>query len=118
MDEELGKIKYDTDAELIYANKMYDALEHEEPRPELLIIDREAEEGTSISEEEEDYRDLEKAQLEARAYAKKIRHWIGQKENTPLQVVDKATGNQRDAQFRDIVIMQRSMTWAPKIADE
>ena len=118
LDEELGEIKYDTDAELIYANKMYGALEHEDPRPELLIIDREAEEGIPVSDEEEDYRDLEKAQLEARAYAEKIKHWIGQKENTPLQVVDKETGNQRDAQFRDIVILQRSMTWAPTIADE
>lgn len=119
LDEELGEIQYDADAELIYANKMYDTLENKEPRPELIIIDREAtEENEATSEDDEDYRDLEKAQLEARAYAEKIKHWIGQKENSPLQVVDKAAGNQRDAQYRDIVILQRSMTWAPTIVDE
>src|SRR5699024_11908690 len=99
-------------------NKMDEALEHEEPRTDLLIIDREAEEGIPVSVEEEDYIDLEKTQLEARADAEKTKHGIGQKENTPLQVVDKETGNQRDAQFRDIVILQRSMTWAPTIEDE
>src|SRR5699024_7222092 len=74
LDEELGEIKYDTDAELIYANKMYDALEHEEPSKELHIINRETEEGKSIEEEEEEYRDLKKAKLEARAYDEKIKH--------------------------------------------
>lgn len=119
LDEELGEINYDADAELIYANKMYDALENKEPNPELLIIDREAdEENAAASAEEEDYRDLEKAQLEARAYAEKIKQWIGHKGQKPLQVVDKATGTLRDMQYRDIVILQRSMTWAPTIVDE
>lgn len=119
LDEELGEINYDADAELIYANKMYDALENKETHSELVIIDRETtEENEAASGEEEDYRDLEKAQLEARAYAEKIKRWIGQKDQDPLQVVDKATGIQRNVQYRDIVILQRSMTWAPTIVDE
>src|SRR5699024_10438039 len=53
LDEELGEIKYDTDAELIYANKMYDAVEHDELLHELLINDLEAEEGIPVYDEEE-----------------------------------------------------------------
>src|SRR5699024_11350573 len=36
----------------------------------------------------------------------------------PLQVVDKENQTQRDIQYRDIVILMRSMTWAPTIVDE
>ncbi|ALX48677.1 helicase-exonuclease AddAB subunit AddA [Lentibacillus amyloliquefaciens] len=119
LDEALGEISYDKDAELIYANNRYDALPHPEPEPELVIIDRESpEEKEDLSPEEEDYQDLEKAQLEARAYAEKIKGWIGKKEAAPLQVYDKTTDAQRDMQYRDVVILLRSMTWAPAIMDE
>src|SRR5690625_185432 len=119
MDEELGGISYDEHAELIYANKMYEPLPFSSPEPELLIIDQEAkDEKRVVSENDEDYQDLEKAQLEARAYAEKIKGWIGQKDYQPLQVIDKTTQAQRDVQYRDIVILLRSMTWAPTIVDE
>ncbi|QKY68533.1 helicase-exonuclease AddAB subunit AddA [Lentibacillus sp. CBA3610] len=119
LDEDLGEISYDADAELIYANNRYDTLPHSEPEPELVIIDRESpEEKEDLSPEEEDYQDLEKAQLEARAYAEKIKGWIGQKDDVPLQVYDKTTDTQRDMQYRDVVILLRSMTWAPTIMDE
>ncbi|RDW18236.1 helicase-exonuclease AddAB subunit AddA [Oceanobacillus arenosus] len=120
LNEELGDIDYDQNAELIYGNKMYDALAFAEPAPELLIIDREdQEEKEDILEDEENFKDLERAQLEARAYAEKIKIWIGlTDENTPLQVFDKGTGTQRDIQYRDIVILMRSMTWAPTIVEE
>lgn len=119
LNEALGEINYDENAELIYGNKMYDTLGFTDPEPELLIIDREAEEEKeALSEQEEDFQDLEKAQLEARAYAEKIKTWIGQKDDSPLQVVDKATQTQRDLHYRDVVILMRSMTWAPTIVDE
>lgn len=124
LDENLGEINYDSDAELIYANKMYDSLPLSEPNPELIIIDRQQPEVKTNSNEgdetgnEEDYRDLENAQLEARAYAMKIKQWIGMEDKAPLQVVDKATESLRDVQYRDIVILLRSMTWAPTIVDE
>ncbi|MCM3399248.1 helicase-exonuclease AddAB subunit AddA [Oceanobacillus profundus] len=120
LNEELGEIDYDQDAELIYGNKMYEDMPFDKPFPELLLIDRETgEEHAEVSDEEEDFQDLEKAQLEARAYAEKIKTWIGTKEGTkPMQVVDKATQSQRDLQYRDIVILMRSMTWAPTIVDE
>lgn len=120
LDEELGEIAYDKDAELIYGNMSYNDFPLPDPEAELLLIDREkGEEPESEDEEAENFQDLEKAQLEARAYAAKIKQWIG-KENevAPFEVVDKETGRQRPAQYRDIVILMRSMTWAPTIVDE
>ncbi|MFU0788628.1 MAG: hypothetical protein ACFWT6_01420 [Virgibacillus proomii] len=61
---------------------------------------------------------MEKAELEARMYATKIKEWIGNEDTPPLQVVDKGTQTQRDLQYRDIVILLRSMTDAPIIVDE
>ena len=119
LDEELGEIDYEQEAELIYANKMYDTMPMPTPNPELIIIDREAnDEPNQASEDDEDYQDLEKAQLEARVYADKIKSWIGQEGDAPLQIVDKNVQAQRDIQYRDIVILLRSMTWAPTIVDE
>src|SRR5699024_5319528 len=115
-DEHVGEITYDAQAELIYGNTLYEQWSHPEPEPELLIIDCEDSEeaGYEQAEDEEDYKDLEKAQLEARAYAEKIKQWI----QKPLQVVDKATNTQRDIQYRDIVILLRSMAWAPTSVDD
>src|SRR5699024_6696588 len=121
LDEELGEINYDKDAELVYANKMYENLPYLEPQPELIIIDRKQPEEQNLKEvspNEENYEDLEHAQLEARAYANRIKKWIGSDGDKPLQVVDKETQTQRDIQYRDIVILMRSMTWAPTIVDE
>ena len=119
LDEKLGEMNYTKDAELIYGNKTYDELPFPEATPELIIIDREKPEEQSISPDEESYLDLEKAQLEARVYAEKIKQWIGKEENTtPLQVFDKERGAQRDVQYRDIVILLRSMTGAPTMVDE
>lgn len=118
-DETLGEITYDADAELIYGNQMYESFPVANPGQELIIIDREAPDEMEEAETgEENYQDMEKAQLEARAYANKIKAWIHPEAGKPLQVVDKATGAQRDIQYRDIVILQRSMTWAPTIVDE
>lgn len=118
LDEEMGEINYDEDAELIYSNKMYDSLAFIEPNPELIIIDREDHENKESVEEGENYQDLEKAQLEARVYSGKIKSLIGTGSNKPAQVADKSSKGQRDIQYRDIVILLRSMTWAPTIVDE
>lgn len=116
IDQPLGEINYDEKAELIYGNKMYDTFPHQTPNPELIIIDRKAADQERTANEE--IIDLEKAELEARMYAKKIKQWIGNEDIPPLQVVDKGTQTQRDLQYRDIVILLRSMTDAPTIVDE
>ncbi|KGX92637.1 ATP-dependent helicase [Pontibacillus halophilus JSM 076056 = DSM 19796] len=118
LDEEVGEMNYEQDAELIYSNKIYDELVSSDADAELLIIDREANEEAEQDAEGENFQDLEKAQLEARAYADKIKTWLGHGDQPALQVVDKATGAMRPIQYRDIVILMRSMTWAPTIIEE
>ena len=118
LNEELGEMDYSEDAELIYGNKMYDDLELNDEEPELVIIDQEAKEENDPGEDEEDYQELQKAQLEGRLYAKKIKSWIGTNNHQPLQVYDKEAGRQRNIKYRDIVILLRSMTWAATIEDE
>ena len=109
-------MEYEKEAELIYSNTIYDELTSNDAAAELFIIDRESKDDDH--EENEEYKDLEKAQLEARAYGKKIREWLGHGETPPIEVVDKETGTKRPVQYRDIVILMRSMTWASTIVDE
>src|SRR5699024_3557008 len=44
--------------------------------------------------------------------------WLGTKDTPPLQVIDSETKQQRDIQYRDIVILQRSKTDVPVIVEE
>ncbi|MCP3032023.1 helicase-exonuclease AddAB subunit AddA [Halobacillus sp. A1] len=115
LDIEVGEMNYEPEAELIYSNTLYDDVPSDNAKAELMIIDREVKEE---SPQDDSFQDLEKAQLEARAYAEKIRTWLGHGEAEPLQVVDKDTGMKRPVQYRDIVILMRSMTWASTILDE
>ncbi|WP_058308178.1 helicase-exonuclease AddAB subunit AddA [Gracilibacillus massiliensis] len=112
-DQKVGDIDYDKDAELIYGNKDYEQVPFPDIDTELLIIDQETQEHDQPEEEFEQEEDLEKAQLEARAYATKIRSWIAETE-----IMDKKTGQPRKVEYRDIVILLRSMTWAPTIMEE
>lgn len=117
LDEQLGEINYDANAELIYSNETYNALPLSKDETELLIIDHDPDESHEQTDDE-NYQDLEVAQLEARAYVKKIKHWIGSDGSQPLKVIDQSTNVQRNVQYRDIVILLRSMNWAPTIVDE
>lgn len=118
LDQEVGEINYDKDAELIYSNMIYDELTTDDQDVELYLIDNGEKDLPSEDADGEDFRDLEKAQQEARLYAEKIKEWIGQKGQPPLKVVDKQTEQLRNLQYRDIVILLRSMTWAPTIVEE
>ncbi len=119
LSEDVGEMEYEPEAELIYANRIYDELQLGDTDAELHIIDRENQEERQQDDPgEENFQDLEKAQLEARAYAGMIKKWIGDEQTPPMKVVDKASGTQRDIQYRDIVILMRSMTWAPTITEE
>lgn len=117
-DEALGDIAYDDAAELIYGNLSYDEAPFDDKEVEMQFIDREQATGVDPETEGESVEDLIHAQLEARAYAKKIKAWIGTDGETPLQVLDKETGQKRDMQYRDIVILQRSLTSVSTIVDE
>lgn len=112
MDEGVGEIEYDEQAELKLGASYP---EHTDTKAELLIINHdgeeqpESEDGTSFDSVE-----LETVQLEARLMAEKIREMIQQ----GYQVYDKKLGGNRSITYRDIVILLRSMPWAPQIMDE
>lgn len=115
-DEALGEINYDPKAELIYGNLGYEDHPQRDPSIELMIIDREMREDDQANVENQE--SIEKTQLEARLYAQKINKWIGKDDKSALQIIDKETNQKRDIQYRDIVILQRSLTEAPTIVEE
>jgi ATP-dependent helicase/nuclease subunit A len=106
MGEKVGEIEYDEDAEL-KAGASYP--DQENCETELLLIDRTSEEDTG-----EDQEDLETVQLEARLMAKKIRELIDDR----FQIYDGKQKMTRNIEYRDVVILLRSMPWAPAIMDE
>lgn len=118
MDEAVGEIEYDEAASLIYGNQSFDDLPFPEAAPSFIIIDRDADLDDEASKHSSDVKEMEQAVLEARAYSSQIKRWIGRDDHPPLQVVDEDTKKQRDLAYRDIVILLRSMTWAPMIVEE
>ena len=95
MAADLGNVQYDDDAAL-YPGASYP---EETMRPELLLVDYKDE-------------DLDKVQIEALLIANRIRSLM---ENG--MVTDKKTGQLRAVQYRDIVILSRSVaTWGNTVA--
>ncbi|MFC4322314.1 helicase-exonuclease AddAB subunit AddA [Litchfieldia salsa] len=118
MGETVGEIDYDDDAELKLGA---DYPASDAMSAELFLIDRmgsdvesdyneESEEGLAIFEQAE----LETAQLEARAIAKEIKSMI----SANFQVYDRSIERTRNLMYRDIVILLRSMPWAPQMMEE
>lgn len=105
----VGEIEYDDAAALKYGAQY--------PEKEVaagLTILYENEEDADLSEEQEAQQELKKSQAEARFIAQKIKQWQANKE----QVADAFSGKKRPLEYRDIVILMRSMTWSSEIADE
>ncbi|MEH7383675.1 helicase-exonuclease AddAB subunit AddA [Bacillus sp. JJ1533] len=121
MGEAVGEIEYDDDAELKLGA---DYPESDQMAAELVLIDKngqgaESYEPEESSEDEEsmvlfDEAELETAQLEARAMAKQIKDMI----SSGFQVFDRRENRMRSITYRDIVILMRSMPWAPQIMEE
>jgi ATP-dependent helicase/nuclease subunit A len=120
MGEKVGEIKYDEAAEL----KLGASYPLESSYPvELLLIDQagqEQEESTDHDDagtEDEalfDRNDLAEAQLEARLIAAKIKEIVGER----TSVYNPKTKSSSPVKYRDIVILLRSMTWAPQMIEE
>jgi ATP-dependent helicase/nuclease subunit A len=116
----VGEIEYDQAAEL----RKGASYPEETPYPvELMLIDQssdvdeetesyELESGSAL--EEMDPSELEKSQLEARVMANKIKELMASKSG----VYQTKTNSARPLMYRDIVILLRSMTWAPEIMEE
>jgi ATP-dependent helicase/nuclease subunit A len=114
MGEKVGEIVYDHDAEL-KLGATYP--ENEFMSTELLLIER----GGNDEDTEQgvesglfDEQELETVQLEARLMAKKIKSLIDQQ----FQIYDRNIGGTRPVTYRDVVILLRSMPWAPQIMEE
>ncbi len=112
----VGEIDYDEDAKL----KKGAPYPEDQPFPiELHLIDNTTGEKEVVSDSSEaeggfEEEELEKAQLEARMMAKLIKKVIDEKQ----QIYDTKTKQYRSVQYRDMVILLRSMPWAPQILDE
>jgi ATP-dependent helicase/nuclease subunit A len=114
MGETVGEIHYDEDAELRFGANDYP--EQENSSVELLLINRMNKER-EVQEETEstfDVAELEAVQLEARLIAQKIKQLITE----PFEVYDRKLKRTRRVMYRDIVILLRSMPWAPQIMEE
>ncbi|MGM7719473.1 helicase-exonuclease AddAB subunit AddA [Metabacillus sp. Hm71] len=113
MGEQVGEIDYDHDAELKLGASYP---QNEEMNAELLLVERS--DGEEADQEEEpavfDEEELETVQLEARLMAKKIKSLIDQQ----FPVYDRSINGTRPITYRDVVILLRSMPWAPQIMEE
>ncbi|KAB3539257.1 helicase-exonuclease AddAB subunit AddA [Bacillus safensis] len=107
MGETVGEIEYDEQAELKLGASYP---ESEDTTTEMLLVHLDQQEAETDEEREE----LETVQLEARVIAKKIRQLVEQ----PFQVYDSKQQMTRNLQYRDIVILLRSMPWAPQMMEE
>lgn len=104
MAADLGNVQYDDDAAL-YPGASYPK---KTMRPELLLVDYKDEELSEIIEDE----DGDKVQIEALLIANRIRSLM-----ESGMVTDKKTGQLRAVQYRDIVILSRSVaTWGNTVA--
>lgn len=119
MGVKVGEIHYDENAEL---KKGAPYPEDEQFPVELLLIDRgegsssetESAEESETAASEFDADDLEQSQLEARLMAKHIKDMVEERRG----VYNPKTKTSKPVNYRDIVILLRSMTWAPQIMEE
>ncbi|MCU9612478.1 helicase-exonuclease AddAB subunit AddA [Caldibacillus lycopersici] len=115
----VGEIAYDEAAEL---KKGAPYPETEDYPIELAIIhkdngEKETDGDLEDNEEETDAfskEELEQSQMESRFVARKIQDLMDKKQ----QVFDPKTKSYRPLQYKDIVILLRSFTWAPQFIEE
>lgn len=104
MGERVGEIDYDEAA----------ALKAKAPYPEQQVPIELALIHEPETEEEAMDEDLVKSQWEARYIAKKIKEMMDQE----MVVNDPWTQQQRKLEYRDIIVLMRSMTWSGDFVDE
>lgn len=107
MGTEVGEIEYG-EAESLVPGAAYPAADFP---IEVAVINSD---GSDDLEEEMDREDAEQSQLESRLIAVKIKELI---ESGQL-IYDPKTKTERPVQYRDIVILMRSLTWVPEMMEE
>ncbi|WP_027963891.1 helicase-exonuclease AddAB subunit AddA [Halalkalibacillus halophilus] len=119
LDEQVGEMEYEEAAELIYSNTVYEQLTSEDVDTEIHLLARDEESevhGPQTLSEEWKY--VEKAQIEARAYVKKIQSWVGTENEEPMYIFDKDLDQARPVKYSDIVILMRSKAWFGTVMEE
>ncbi|UII56939.1 helicase-exonuclease AddAB subunit AddA [Cytobacillus spongiae] len=115
MGVKVGEIEYDEAAELV---KGAPYPEEEEYPIEVLLVDSEGSDVEGVEEESNqadfDQAELEQSQVEARLIVKKVKELISSRK----EVYNPKTKSIRPVMYRDMVILLRSMTWAPQIMEE
>ncbi|WP_324611621.1 helicase-exonuclease AddAB subunit AddA [Bacillus massiliglaciei] len=115
MGKKVGEIDYDEDAQL---KKGAPYPEDEQHPIELHLIDgapsEETDQEQDAAEPGFEAEGLENAELEARMMAKLIKKAIQEQQ----LIFDTKTKQYRPIMYRDIVILLRSMPWAPQIMEE
>ena len=114
MSKDFGEIEYNNEEYLNYAATYFDKTNDIETIAELDIIDSKEEEPSYIFDEDvkeddennvtQDEEPVEKAELEAKFVAQRIRKLIKDK----YQVYDSEKETLRDARYKDIVILMRA----------
>lgn len=101
MDEEVGEISYDEDAQLKLGMTAEGADEFN--TPEVYVIDKEA-----VTSDDKELEILHNAQLEAHFIGKKITEMMDER----VKIYDRKKGMHRNVNYDDIVILLRSATAA------
>lgn len=146
MNERVGEIDYNSDAELIFGSTYYPDT-NQDYAAEVILIDRSdqlmGEDSQGIDTEaidqpanrdEEDseasadligdgllaeVEELKAAQAEARAIGRQIAELMGRTGKEPFSVYDKRAGGSRPIEYRDIVILLRATSsWSPTFVEE
>ena len=111
MDGKLGGITYDGDAALI-PGRQFPEVKEGEPEAEVILLDL----AKAREAEEEELKDYQAKELEARAVAGRIRELVSPENG--FSVLDRETGNYRTARYGDIVILLRTISgWAEVFTD-
>jgi len=106
----VGDIDYDEAAALKYGAKYPD----KDAQAELTILYEDDDDVESDTESELVGQSLKSSQAEARFMIKKIKELMA----TGAEVTDAFSDNRRPLEYRDIVILMRSMTWSGEIVEE
>lgn len=87
---------------------------------EIHLMEKNVEEAENTENDEEEGEDLDASQIEARMVGKIIRDIMRPNENGEImQVFDKKSGEYRNVEYKDIVILLRATSaWAPVFAEE
>jgi len=109
--------KYDGEKEEDYELELHllDLLGEEKPTEDVELEDEEDVEDEAIEDED----DLEEIQAEARIIGKRILEIVGDSGEKALNVYDKDIKGYRKAEYKDIVILLRTVvSWAETIEEE